>query len=259
MKDYVANIIEQMGYHVVNPNQKEITIINKSTREALDKRKYDNYTYFIINDEEAVIEKISIRKNGNINIETENLDIETNTEDEDATYYVMLSNYDGIKLEIMVRQFFDRNLTDCVADIGVYVIESQTDGSLGDLDIYQYSNYCKIEDDKNEQEIPASECKVSNIMKTIMDYLSTFEVVEKSKSLQEGLKYIVPSLKIAVGNMLDYWKDYAVPVEINHREQIIESLKKQIEELNSTINSHVNAINELNGTLNSVNKGTRKK
>lgn len=261
MRDYCENILEQMGYHVINLNQKEINIIDKKTFEPLARMYESKNPFFRINNEDGIgTQSICCYNDGNVAIHANGLSIYIGFHnDEFETYNVEMSN--GInKIKIMVGQFFNRGKDDYVGDIGVNIFDIRTDRIIDGLDINQLSNYCEINSNNISNELPASECTTNNIMNIIIKFLKSCKEFEESKKMQEGLKCILPSLTTAVSNMLDYWKEYAIPKEILDREKRIVEYHSQIATINKFIESETEAIVKLNETLENVgNKDTKKK
>ena len=237
MRDYCENILEQMGYHVINLNQKEINIIDKKTFEPLARMYESKNPFFRINNEDGIgTQSICCYNDGNVAIHANGLSI------------------------YMVGQFFNRGKDDYVGDIGVNIFDIRTDRIIDGLDINQLSNYCEINSNNISNELPASECTTNNIMNIIIKFLKSCKEFEESKKMQEGLKCILPSLTTAVSNMLDYWKEYAIPKEILDREKMIVEYHSQIATINKFIESETEAIVKLNETLENVgNKDTKKK
>ncbi len=259
MKDYCVNILEQMGYHVLNPNQNELTIIDKGTYEPLIREEIRGGYSF--RNPQKKFEVIYIYDDGNIKVAQENFDMNLDCfNDDEATYGVQLAT-GASTLKIMVRQYSNRDCDDYVADITLTVVETGTNSTLGRADINLLSDCCEIDSSNSEYEdLSYNDCKTDTIMNDIMVILKDFPEIEKSKEIQRGLKYIIPSFTKAVNDMLDYWKDYAIPKEIRDRRKTVEEYKDEIISINNLINTETQAIDKLNEILsNFEQKETKRK
>ena len=248
MNNYLFNIIEQMGYHVLNPNQKELNIVNKNTGELMEITATPEFHNFqekdnwikIYNDYSAIINEgknnhgILIARNDNSY----------------ATYDVTLCD-GNTNVSIIITQYADCVINqEFIAGVDV-VVENNKENSIIDcLKMDLYSNECDV--DNNSEKLSPKECKTSTFMNIILEFLDQFDEIEKSAFLQRGLKYIIPSLTKAVTDMLEYWKSYGIPEEIGKREKMIKEYKKEINKYKQKIIVEQKKISELTQILDSI-------
>ena len=253
MNSYYLDILNQLGYHVINPNQLFPRICKNNMNVEID--RLINNEYVIFHDMDV---KILFKKKDNLTTLNE-INLDNNfvirfgeTKDPNVTYSVTICPSDSnINLEIVIDVYEEAmNSEDSIPGaINVKLRKASSSVVVCEFTINQYTTQGIFTigsfDNKIDQHFDSHDCNADNYARLIVDTLNKNGKIAKSSIFQKELKTIVPSLCLAINDMLNYCKKNALVSEIVLREMEISKQNSIIKEANEVINSERSAIETL--------------
>ncbi len=247
MNSYYLNILNQLGYHVINPNQTLPRISMNSMNKEIERYYCDNFLRFADRNFEANYYK----DNDSFYFTVDGCTIKTGKNNSDNQTYDVRLSAKGIEISFFIQEMPMENLKSTPGIIHVSVIFPGSNGESVSIDlrIDQHAIYGvnSINDRKGiiSNRIEASECTTKNYINWILESINNYSKISKDSTIQKGLKVIVPSLSLAISDMLNYCKTFALTNEIVLRKMNVSSQEENIKIANSIISDEKKEIEEL--------------
>lgn len=247
MNSYYLNILNQLGYHVINPNQVDPRICMKSMNKEIKKVVTSNFINFSDQDFEVTYYK---DKNSFLFTVSGCFINAGESHDANLTYNVKLSSADiEITFSIMEEPMEKPESIPGLIQISIEYFNSSNEKESSNIKIEQHAIYGvnHIYDRKGiySNRIEASECTTEKYIQWILEAINKYDRISKDCKIQKGLKIIVPSLTLAIGDMLNYCKTYALTNEIVLRKMNIKDQEEDIKIANAIILDEQHAIEAL--------------
>ena len=244
------SILEQMKYHVIGNR-----IFNKDTFEEYKVKEYscladvlylsDNGNTIKIYPKEGTLHINGNNNKWNINcggknVENEIYNVNFNARNRSVTISVCLFPIEEYHKE-----------ESCACGLIKVLVTDRTrefERQCG-LSIYQQTTigrvYSEIANSANGDVLQASDCNQKTYMNYILRLLNSDKEIANSIDMQNCIKYILPSLKQAISDMLKYWKKNAIYKEIVLREKLLNEIKAKETDLSSKIKENEKELAEL--------------